>query len=158
MRWLQGQLSPDEVVTVENWCFCYIKVTQEEVLDVQFKATKVCLQVCGGVQFSQLVLSLWSTLFLQPFKVQLMEFTCDGRQRLSFGLGQEQADIQGRQQADGSERHKAEFTQLPLEKGANTKLSDECNIKYKQPERCLQLTNPVCSKIPYDRKTIFSLT
>lgn len=83
---------------------------------VYFSRTKVCLQGRGKTHFTQLILSLSMrfTLFVLAFKVELVKFTCDGRQRLPLGLRQKQADIQSRQQADRAERHKAELTQLTL--------------------------------------------
>lgn len=49
------------------------------------------------------------------FVVELVKFPADGRQRLSLRLGQKQADVQSRQQADHRERHKAECTEPALE-------------------------------------------
>lgn len=106
------------------------KKVKQQGMDVTWKCSRSAgqkqqqgwLQVCRETHFGQPVLSLRSALFLLAFKVEPVEFTRDGRQRLPFGLRKEQSDVEGRQKADGGEGHKAELTQLPLEKWSAKKM------------------------------------
>lgn len=146
-------------VTLVTHPFWQVRISEKKVkqqgMDVTWKCSRSAgqkqqqgwLQVCGETHFGQPVLSLRSALFLLAFKVEPVEFTRDGRQRLPFGLRKEQSDVEGRQKADGGEGHKAELTQLPLEKWSTKKMKVRHDRKHPGwgPDRQLVGHSFLCS-------------